>query len=397
MFGFVFQIFIFLLGVIALLIAANLVINRDRWRWVALSLVIGLIFIVTSTLLDRSKSYQCKYVIPDQIKIAGHVRDKYNGAFVNNYMVLLFRDNAQVAKAVTFRGKFDGGGKDEENNGFFEFDIQNKDQLTRCSMEGGFQQTSSKPNFLGFGSLRPYLWRNLADLGSGAAFHLTKNGQEHKYTLVVSPGSVATYPKEINFYPAYLDPDDKVAINLPIKTYTPPGNQTRETGFFVQDYPEANTLLGLHQAIPFKVLDAWVAKITYQETIGSDVYDDELIDIDNCKNTSSQSLTVPKSITYIQEVQFQDTPDSRNYDLALVALKAAPSLGFKHGQLFTEEYSIPIDVPAQAHMKYQVFWREQWKEGVILANQGNANPVSFPYRARKYMLPYTMPYQVACP
>jgi hypothetical protein len=396
--GLAFQIFILLIGMLLLLWALPALLKAGASRWWTLPILsVSLVLIVVSSLLDRSEYYQCHYLIPERMMIAGHVKDKHMDSYVNDYIVLLFRDNTQIAKKTTTHGRFAGDRADKENDGYFEFEIENTDHLSRCSMEDNFQQTGSGPNLLWSGSFKPYLWRNLTELGAGAAFHLTKNGQEHKYTLVVSPGSVATYPKEINFYPAYLDPDDKVAINLPIKTYTLPGNQTRETGFFVQDYPVANTILGLSQAIPFKVRDAWVTSDKPIETTGSDVYDDVPIDIDNCLNPSPQTITRPKSITFIQEVQFQERPDLLNYDLALVALKAAPSLGFTHGRLVTEEIPIHINVPAQAHMKYQVFWREQWKEGIILADQGNASPVPFPYRARTYMQAYTMPYQVACP
>jgi hypothetical protein len=386
--GLTIRAIIFLVGLGFFLIPLLLISQRDSLGLLFSSWGVGLILIVGSFWMGSWKIYQCAYSIPDRIKLVGHIKDDSNPR-PNHYLVILYRENEELARDITRIGKFDVDKKDKQNDGYFELEIANEYQVNRCSMPIDFKQDSVGHNWLSFGKKSTYLWHNFADIEAGASVPMKIEDRKKKYTLVVLPGNMDNYPKEIS-NTTYLDQNGKVTINIPITTYTGDGNSQSEvvTGYFVHANPSSNSaVLGIR--------DAWVIDGTVSIITGTSIGDDDIIDIDNCAGSAPINIQKIKSLTYVHEVKFQTNANS-NYDLGIVALKAGPSLGFTQGQIDTKEATINIDVPVRAHKKYKIVWQELWKTGLISIDLGQ-QIIQIPFRAKAEMNWYPQSFDVACP
>jgi hypothetical protein len=388
--GFTIRIVILLVGFV--LVCVPTILERQRYSPVLFIAFLGpgLILIIVSLWMASWRIYQCAFTIPDQIKIVGHIRDDSNSR-PNNYLVLFYLENDEIARNLTRMGKFEVDSHDQQNDGYFELTVPNEYQLNLCSMPIGFRQNSFGHAILGFGRKTTYVWRNFADVEVGKYIPINIDERKKKYTLVVLPSRMDNLPKEISDYPTYLDPGGNVAINVPLKTYTVAGNSEIETttNDFVRVYQRGSKPVG------FEVRDAWVEDGNTKESIVSGMADNRIIDINNCAGPLPIKTQRTMSISYAHEVNFR-TDANPNYDLGIVALKASASLGFTQGQIEIEKTVIDIDVPAGAHKKYKVIWQELWKEGVISIDLGQER-VQLPFRAKNGLYPDVWSFAVDCP
>jgi hypothetical protein len=391
------QVFICVAGLLLVVLDIILLKSKARVRW-SVSVVVAVLLLVTgSFLIGRLRSFQCAYTVPDQIKVAGHVKGN-SGTYLNNYLVLLYRGNDEVDRATTIKGKFNDDRNDKENDGYFELEIPNTDLLTRCSMIKNFRQDSSAYSFLSPVNHTTYLWHNFTDLGTGVSLRINKSEGKKIYTLVVLSDSLDDFPEEIKHYPTYLDQTGRIVINVPIKLYRLMGDSAVEmpTEYFVKDSSTMNILQGVSDPAEGDVQDAWVMEDSTHESLSPAIADDEIIDINNCGQTSSRNETIKARIIYYHEVQFMEDGNSLSNDLGTIALRATDSLGFTQGQIDTKEAAENVDVPAGARMKYIYFWQEQWNNGKIVTNV-DQNMIPLYFRVRNDMHGYFTSYPVDCP
>jgi hypothetical protein len=391
--GFALQLFICLLGLFILGIGISLLLRTRVSRLWSFSVIgVGLISIFVSFVLGYVREFQCSSIVPDRIKIVGHVKDHTN-SYLNNYLVILYRENDEVKRAITTNGKFNGDRNDRPEDGYFELDVPNIDQLSRCSLIEDFRQVRSGASPQSLGTQTAYVWRDFPDLRTGISTPINREEGKKKYTLLVLPASLDDYPEEIKRYNTYLDQNGNIVINMPIKSFASTGSNVVEypTGYFVKAYP----LLEIPNPTAMEVRDAWVTEGSTREITGIEKADDGTTGIDNCKQRSPRNVSIKGSIIYIHEVEFAgDTYFS--YDLGDAALKAAPSLRFMQGQVEIKEAMENVEVPAETYMKYKFSWQEVWQNGEITADIGQRT-VQLPYRARSDMIWRLDGYPVDCP
>lgn len=392
------QYLILLVGLclLLLLLVISFLLKRDLRSCGLFLLGTGLIIIV-GYVLDFGRLYQCAFTTPDQVRVGGHVNE-YPNSPANNYLVILYREDEEAARFVTGNGRFAADRKDEQRDGLFELTVANESQLTRCSMLKDFKQDSNGLDFLWLGNKTIYLWHNFGDIEAGTYQFLNKEEpQKKRYTLVVLPNNVDLFPQEIKDYSTYLDQNREVAINIPIMTYTLVGNQPAEykTEYYIHAGRLSNSPPGSSPPGERKVRDAWVEDGGTYETTSINLVDPPIIDRDNCMGSLPQIDSVPVSLIYIHEVQFQGNTNF-GFDLGLAALKAAPSLGFTQGQMDTIVAQVSVDTPAGTHKKYKVFWQEVWRKGSLAVDFGQQiNRV--PFRARVGMDWSVQTLHVDCP
>jgi len=388
--GLIIRAFIILVGVGLFLIPILLSNQRDSPGCLLSSWAAALILVLVALWMGSWKTFQCRYTVPSQIKLVGHIKDDSTPR-PNHYPVMVYLGEEEIAKDVTRKGKFDADKKDKENDGYFELVINNDYQLTRCSLPIDFQQGRDGFDVLSFGQKSTYLWHNFSELEAGTPVPIKIEEPQKTYTLVVLPRNIDDFPKELAANPTYLDQNGKVTINVPIKIY-PEGNPQAEniTEFFAHNNPASNS-----PVVEFEVRDAWVIDGSVIQVSGTTIADEEIIDIDNCTGATPVQTKYKRSSTYIHEVKFQSNAIP-NYDLGIVALKASPSLGFTQGQIDTKEAIIDIDVPVRVHRKYKIFWQELWKTGQIQIDLGQ-QVIQLPFRARAEMNWYPQSFDVACP
>jgi hypothetical protein len=393
--AFAFRTILFLAGLILLLVILIQGIRRGSTRRMLAS-SIGLGLVILAVTMGNWKIYQCKFTVPDQIDVYGHVKGDSN-SYLNGYMVLLYEGNVETANNITHRGSFTRNKKDKEDDGYFEFEIPNT-ELTRCSLTGDFKQASFGRNYLWSRNKITYLAHDFNGLGPGANFRITLDEQKKKYTLIVLQRSAGDYPNEINIYHTYLDPTGSPAINIPIKTYIMYGDSAAETetGYYVEAHPLSTAASGALFPAMMEVRDAWVEddkSNPITPKIDPRAVGEEIIDIDNCTGSASIDKTETRSRVYIHEVQFEGTP---SYDLGQVAIKAAPSLGFAQGKIDIANATISMQVPAWTHMKYKIVWHDSWKPGKMRIDSGASNN-SLTIRERIGLWWELVTYSVDCP
>ena len=381
------QIILFLIGLFLLLIFLMVGKRRRSVPWIII-FPIGLGLVFFSFLMPRLRIYQCKFTTPEKIEVYGHVKGD-SKSYLNGYSVLLYEGNVEIANNITHKGSFARNKKDKEADGYFEFEIPNTGQLTRCSLAVDFKQTTTRRN---------YLWHDFNSLGPGANFRITLDGQAKIYTLAVLQKSAGEYPNEINIYHTYLDPTGTPAINIPIKTYTMYGDSAAEmeSGYYVEAHPQSSANPGTMSPIMMEVRDAWVEDDSANPItpkIDPGAVGEEIIDIDNCTGSAPIDKTETRTRVYLHEVQFQGSP---SYDLGQVAIKAIPSLGFVQGKIDTANATISMHVPAWTHMKYKIVWHNLWKPGKMRIDSGSSNN-SIPMRAKIGLWWELIPFSVDCP
>lgn len=368
--------------------------NRNRPVG-CLFLLGGLVLFVTFLGLESWKWYQCRYTLPDEIKLVGHIYDEANSR-PNNYLVILYREKEEIARDMTHLGKFAVDEEDEQNDGYFELTVPNEYQLTRCSMPEGFRQDHIGYDLPGPSNGTTFLWRNFEEIEAGTIERIDIEDRNKKYTLVVFPESVDHFPAEIA-NPTYLDQNGNVTINVEVMVYTMNGPNLSEftTGQYVHtDSSEASAQGAMSPSLA-DVQYAWVIDGTTTVISGSPSADEDSVDRNNCMATTPLREKVIKRLTYIHQVKFEHNT-SPNFDLAMAALKAGPSLGFMHGQMGTEEVEIDVDVPAGAHKIYMVYWYELWKTGKIKMAVG-PGVVDMPFRALSGVNGNAVEFLVDCP
>jgi hypothetical protein len=383
--GFAIRTILFLAGLIFLLVILIQGIQHHSTN-VILASSAGLFLVIGSVWLGSWKIYQCAFTIPEEIRIAGHVRDRSN-LYLNDHLVIVFREKEELGRDFTHPGNFVGDKKDEKNDGYFEFNIPNTDQLTRCSMVPDFRQASSGRGILGFGHQTIYIWHDFADVEADTYLQKKISDRKTEYILEVIPGSKANLPKEVFQYPTYLNQNGNVTIDAQIKTYTGQGISANE--YFTNYYVHS-------RAAGSAVRNAWViANSVPNETSGPDISDNESIDIDNCKGLSSIIGTQKKKLAFMREVQFEKNT-SQNFDLGTVAFEAIPSLGFTPGEIVPNEATVDINVAAGEHKVYKITWHVYWKYGTMRVDSGQqTNDLLF--RA-SYIKDWTVRSEnVACP
>jgi hypothetical protein len=363
--GMAIRIILFLIGLIFLVVILTIGIQQQLRGWIAVSLS-GLVLIVGSVWMGNWKAYQCRYTVPDQISVVGHVKDKLSSSYLNNYLVILYRGDEEIGRFVTEKGKFQEDKKDTENDGYFEFDIPNTDRLTRCSMAVDFRQDSSGRTFLGLGNKTTYLWHDFTDVEAGTYLPINI-GDSKKYTLVVLPGIKDNLPEEISQYHTYLNRNGVAAINAPVKTYAEETTSAKAnpTNFYAHLSQPLDVSSG-----GTAVRNAWVeATGTAAEYKGSDIADNDVIDINHCKDQASPTKQETRKLAFMREVQFRPA-GNQNYDLGMVALKAVPSLGFTQGEMTPYDAKVDIDVPPGEHWVYKITWHAYWRPGKIRVDSG---------------------------
>jgi hypothetical protein len=389
--GFAIRTILFLVGLVFLLVILSIGIRQRSTGWI-LAASAGLILIIGSIWMGSWKTYQCRYTTPDQITVVGHVRDKTN-SYLNDYLVILYRENEEMGRVLTYKGRFSGDKKDKENNGYFEFDIPNTDQFNRCSMAVDFSQYSSGHDFLWIENKTTYLWHNFDEIQADIYLPIEISGQKTKYTLEVLPSGKANLPPQIFQYPTYLNQNGKVTINALINAYTSEGTSAalNPTNFYAHTSQHPGLTMGGRE-----VRNAWVeANITTPDYAGPDIADNDVIDIDNCKGLSPIKKQQTKTLAFMREVQFR-TGATQNYDLGLVALKASPSLGFTQGEVIPNEATVNIDVPAGAHKVYKITWHVYWKPGIIRVDSGQLTD-EMPFRSSYIKYSDVWTENVSCP
>lgn len=389
MIGFGIQTIFFLAGFIILLVSIIRRIRRRTTPWIPGTLA-GIALMVVSVWMGYWKIYQCKFAPPDEIRITGHVRDVAN-FYLNNHMVIAYRAGEEQGRTVTGLGKFSGDTEDEENNGYFELDIPNTDQLTRCSMAENFRQDGSGYGLLGFGNRVTYLLHDFDDIQPGWRLRLNTGGQKIDYSLQVLPVGQENLPMELYQYRTYINQNGKVTINAPIKIYTMQGGSAVEyiTSYFVHLPPGMNPTGS-------EVRNAWVqADGTPQETPGRVIADNDGIDVDNCRGLSPIQRTQVKKLSFMREVQFETTVNP-TFDLGMAAFKASPSMGFTQGEIVTSDAQVNIYVPPGAHKVYKVSWPVFWRAGTIQVDTGQTT-YGLPVRMSNIKEPDIQEFDVDCP
>lgn len=353
--------------------------------------IVAVIILVAAIGIGGWELYRCEYYVPGLIRMAGHISDATNPR-PNNYLVILYREGEEIARATTGLGQFDLDRQDAQNDGYFELIFPNEYHLTRCEMPGKFRlgpPTNGMP---------ASLWYRFKDLEAGDVEQLDIRDRGKRYTLVVLSESSDHFPPELA-YRTYLDPNGNVTLNLPIKTYRMDGLYLYEntTVYTVHPEPAMNFLQGglSTSTYPADVRNAWVIDGTPRDIAGPSYADEFPLDINNCAGTSPVQKRVIKRLTFIHEVEFDDYA-RLNYDLAQAALKAGPTIGFSHGQIGVKEVPIDVDVPAGAHIIYMVYWHDLWKTGSINMAVGQGVDV-VPFRARMGIHANVQPYPVHCP
>lgn len=379
---------LFLAGLVFLLVVLSQGIRRRSTNRILASTA-GLILVIGTVWIGYWKYYQCVFSVPERIRIVGHVKDKSN-AYLNDYVVLLFRDNVEVAEYRTVTGKFSGDKSDKENKGYFEFDLPNTDRLTRCSMRANFNQGSPGRKFWQLRDRTIYLWHNFSEIEPGTQLPITMEDKKKKYVLEVLPSSQDNLPREISLYPTFLDQNGKAAISAPIVIYTMQGGLPVEsnTNYFV---PAGKGPEGV------EVQNAWVIADSNGsfDDRGTPIMDHNSVDINNCTGTSAITIPIRKSFSFMREVQFE-TPGDPGYDLGMVAFRANPSLGFTNGQIVTEERIVDVDVHPGEHKVYKLIWMEVWETGAIEIDLGDRIK-TLPYRASNTVFERQESHDVDCP
>jgi len=358
--------------------------------------------VILAVTMGNWKIYQCRFTVPDQIEVYGHVKGNDN-SYVNDHWVLLYEGNVEIKNNITHRGRFTRNKRDKEEDGYFEFEISNT-ELTRCSLTTDFKQSSTGHNFLWFKNKTTYIWHDFNDLRLGENFRITLDGQKKNYNLVVLPRNAAEYPNEINIYRTYLKPDGEAAVNIPIKTYPINGDYTIETitGYYVAAHSSSTAPQEIGFPAPKAIRDAWVKDDSanpIQTVIDPRIAGEEIVDIPNCTGSSLINRTEQRTKVYIHEVQFLGSP-SMIYDLGQIAYKAADSLGFMQGKIDVAEAFVNVYVPVGEHMKYKIVWHDVWKPGEMRVDVGPTNgPSNIPlqFRAKVDMTSDSQPYSVDCP
>ena len=388
---------IVMVGFFLLLITVFLAKRRATRNGLLTFSGISLLVIFTSFWVEGLKIYQCAFSIPDQIRIAGHIENQSN-SYPNNYLVILYRGNDELSRSITRHGNFDIDEKNEPRDGYFELTVPNEFQLTRCSMLMDFKEGRNGSGLMQFGNETVYLWHYFVDIVAGTYQPLNIETDERKYTLVVLPDNLNQFPREISIYPTYLDQNGKVAINVPIKTYTMMGDFITEstTGYFMHAGRLPETPQWPVFSVTREVRDAWVIDGNPILTERPSLFATVTIDRDNCLGLLPINDFVPIRLNYIREVQFEEN-GSLNFNLGVAVSKAAPSLGFVQGQMDTVTAPVPVDVPAGSHTIYRLFWRDVWSIGTMVIDFGQSNNIRIPFRARTGMRWTIESYAVACP
>ena len=396
-FSFQYAILLVALYFVLLLLVIAFVLRRHQGvrSCFPILVVLGLVIVVVY-LLDPEKIYECRSTIPDQIRVAGHVTDSSNSP-LNNHLVILYKGNEEIARDVTRFGRLQVDKQDQERDGYFELAAVNELQLNRCSMALDFKQDRYGNGLLGMANGTTYLWHNFEGIAAGTFQTLNHEEPKKTYTLVVLPSSLDHFPKELSFYSTYLDQNGKVAINAPIKTYMLSGNSIVEnvTGFSIHASRLSTPPPDLSLPVLREVRDAWVVNGSTSEAPALSPIDPPIIDWDNCQGLLRSNATVPVSLIYFHEVQFQ-RGDYLNFDLAIAASKAAASLGFMQGQMATITEPVSVNAPAGIHRKYKVFWQDVWRTGSMSVDFGQ-NTAPVPFRARIGMAVNVQSIDVDCP
>jgi hypothetical protein len=389
---------IFLVILCLLLFLPRLLNKKVKLRYRLLSyLGIFLILGIVSYLMNVRKIYQCALEVPDQIRISGNIND-HSHFYLNNYLILLYRDNIQIKSYVAVNDKFN---IDNPHNANFELIIPNEDRVTRCSMRMDFGQMSSGRNYLLFNNKTTYLLQNLTGIQSDANLTLNIDDRKKKYILKVLPSSQDTLQREISLYSTYLDQSGKVRVNVPIKTFSMQGNLPVEiaTNYVVLQNLSLTPSPSETNPNGFDVRSAWVSNPTY-ETSGAIIMDNSSINVNNCRGSSRIKQPVTAALAFMREVEFQTEVlpnyNLENYDLAMVALKASQSLGFTQGEIDTQEAIVDVDVPPGAYIIYKPIWQEVWEGGELEIDSG-PEIIKLPFRASNVIYKYPEIHYAACP
>ena len=342
---------------------------------------------VVFMLLDPEKRIECASPAPEQIRLAGHITPKNNSSG-NDFLVLLYRGDEEIARYITRSGRLPS--EEEDREGYFMLTAANELGLTRCSEGVEFEQDRA-----GFDTT--YLWRDFTSLEPGTSVILNKDEHRKTYQIIVLPQRVGRYPHEIRLYETYLDPRGSVAINVPIQIYRVEGTSTVDdpTGFYIHDGQLADTPQWSTFSTGDDVQDAWVVDSNPNFTESLSGLESHIIDFDNCGGTAAATGSEAVDLIYFKEVQFQQSP-YLNFNPGVAASKAYRTLGFSQGQLDTVTANVPMYAPQGIFRKYKLFWKDVWATGTMLVDFGPSN-IRIPFRARIGMTWTIESYDADCP
>jgi hypothetical protein len=368
--------------------------NRDLKGCLVPLLFIALLAAAILVFLDPEKLVECAFKPPEQIRLAGHITPKNNSSG-NDFMVLLYKGDEEIARYITRTGRLPS--EEEDREGYFELTAPNELGLTRCSAVVEFEQDRAGFDMLWMRNKTTYLWGNFSGLEPGNSQVLNDNEHRKTYRLVVLPQRVGRYPREIRLYKTFLDNGRNVAINVPVQTYRLEGTAAVPslTGFFARggqlpDSPQWPTF-----SFSENVRDAWVVDSNPDLTQVLSSYESRIIDRDNCAGDLPTEGSEPMELIYFKEVQLEEGP-YLNFHPGTAAFKAEHSLGFSQGQMATVTAEVPMYAPPGVFRKYKLFWYDTWAKGTMLIDFGLRN-TRISFRARTGMTWALESYDVDCP